>query len=170
MNNFIKFSDSAQRVLNYAGEITKKMKGNQIDSEHLLYGILCVTSSLAYKMLKDENVTKEKLVEKLSQAGYNPNLPADKLELTPRSKNILVTASNIAFKLGHNFLSAEHFLVAILFNEDCYAFRLLSSYFNIDTLNLRERIYDELMLIYGDKLVAIYKKDQGFYKSEVIWN
>ncbi len=144
MNNFIKFSDSAQRVLNYAGEITKKMKGNQIDSEHLLYGILSVTSSLAYKMLNNENVTKEKLVEKLSQAGYNPNLPPDKLELTPRSKNILVTASNIAFKLGHNFLSAEHFLVAILFNEDCYAFRLLSSYFNIDTLNLRERIYDEL--------------------------
>ena len=30
MNNFIKFSDSAQRVLNYAGEITKKMKGNQM--------------------------------------------------------------------------------------------------------------------------------------------
>ena len=42
MNNFIKFSDSAQKVLNYAGEITKKMKGNQIDSEHLLYGILSV--------------------------------------------------------------------------------------------------------------------------------
>lgn len=144
MNNFIKFSDSAQKVLNYAGEITKKMHGNQIDSEHLLYGILCVNSSLAYKMLVDENVTKEKLVEKLSQAGYNPNLTPDKLELTPRSKNILVTASNIAFKLGHNFLSAEHFLVAILYNEDCYAFRLLSSYFNIDTLNLRERVYDEL--------------------------
>ena len=29
MNNFIKFSDSAQKVLNYAGEITKKMKGNR---------------------------------------------------------------------------------------------------------------------------------------------
>ena len=144
MNNFIKFSDSAQKVLNYAGEITKKLKGNQIDSEHLLYGILCVPSSLACKMLKDENVTKEKLVERLGQPGYNPMLTPDKLELTPRSKNILVTASNVAFKLGHNFLSAEHFLVAILFNEDCYAFRLLRSYFNIDTLNLRERIYDEL--------------------------
>ena len=144
MNNFIKFSDSAQKVLNYAGEITKKLKGNQIDSEHLLYGILSVPSSLACKMLKDLNVSKEKLVEKLSQPGYNPNLSPDKLELTPRSKNILVTASNVAFKLGHNFLSAEHFLVAILYNEDCYAYKLLGSYFNVDTLNLRERIYDEL--------------------------
>lgn len=144
MNNFIKFSDSAQRVLNYAGEITKKLKGNQIDSEHLLYGILCVPSSLASKMLKDENVTKDKLLEKLTQPGYNPNLTPDKLELTPRSKNILVTASNVAFKLNHNFLSAEHFLIGILYNEDCYAFKLLQSYFNIDTLNLRERIYDEL--------------------------
>ncbi len=144
MNNFIKFSDSAQKVLNYAGEITKKMNGNQIDSEHLLYGILCVPSSLACKMLKDENVTKEKLVTRIGNAGYNPNLSPEKLELTPRSKNILLTASNIAFKLGHNFLSAEHFLVAILYNEDCYAFKLLNSFFNIDTLNLRERIYEEL--------------------------
>lgn len=38
------------------------------------------------------------------------------------------------------------------------------------SLKTFERIYDEVMLIYGDKLVAIYKKDQGFYKSEVIWN
>lgn len=144
MNNFIKFSDSAQRMLNYAGEITKKLKGNQIDSEHLLYGILSVSSSLACRMLKDLNVTKEKLVEKLTQPGYNPNLGPDKLELTPRSKNILVTASNIAYKLGHNFLSVEHFLIGILYNEDCFAYKLLSSYFNVDTLNLRERIYDEL--------------------------
>ena len=157
MNNFIKFSDSAQRVLNYAGEITKKMKGNQIDSEHLLYGILSVPSSLAYKMLKDENVTKEKLVEKLGNAGYNPNLSKDKLELTPRSKNILVTASNIAFKLNHNFLSAEHFLLAILYNEDCFAVKLLNSYFNIDILNLRERIHDELKSANVDERTKEYK-------------
>ncbi len=144
MNNFIKFSDSAQRMLNNAGEITKKLKGNQIDSEQLLYGILCVPSSLACRMLREQNVTKERLLEKITQPGYNPNLGPDKLELTPRSKNILVTASNIAYKLGHNFLSAEHFLIGILYNEDCYAFKLLNSYFNVDTLNLRERIYDEL--------------------------
>ena len=157
MNNFIKFSDSAQKVLNYAGEITKKMKGNQIDSEHLLYGILSVSSSLACRMLKDLNITKEKLVEKMGQAGYNPVLGQDKLELTPRSKNILVTASNVAFKLNHNFLSAEHFLVAILYNEDCFAVRLLNSYFNVDILNLRERIHDELKNTNIDEGYKSYK-------------
>lgn len=164
MNNFIKFSDSAQRMLNNAGEITKKLKGNQIDSEQLLYGILCVPSSLACKMLRDENVTKERLLEKITQPGYNPNLGPDKLELTPRSKNILVTASNIAYKLGHNFLSAEHFLIGILYNEDCFAFKLLSSYFNIDTLNLRERIYDELKnanIDGGDTYKAVDEQSTG---------
>ena len=38
------------------------------------------------------------------------------------------------------------------------------------SLKTFDKIYDEVMLIYGDKLVAIYKKDQSFYKSEVIWN
>ncbi len=158
MNNFIKFSESAQRMLNYAGEITKKLKGNQIDSEHLLYGILSIPSSLACRMLKDQNVTKEKLVEKLTQPGYNPNLSPDKLELTPRSKNILVTASNIAYKLGHNFLSVEHFLIGILYNEDCFAHKLLNSYFNVDTLNLRERIYEELKNADIDSIDKNYKR------------
>ena len=158
MNNFIKFSESAQRMLNYAGEITKKLKGNQIDSEHLLYGILSIPSSLACRMLKDQNVTKEKLVEKLTQPGYNPNLSPDKLELTPRSKNILVTASNIAYKLGHNFLSVEHFLIGILYNEDCFAYKLLNSYFNVDTLNLRERIYEELKNADIDSIDKNYKR------------
>ena len=158
MNNFIKFSESAQRMLNFAGEITKKLKGNQIDSEHLLYGILSIPSSLACRMLKDQNVTKEKLVEKLTQPGYNPNLSPDKLELTPRSKNILVTASNIAYKLGHNFLSVEHFLIGILYNEDCFAYKLLNSYFNVDTLNLRERIYDELKNADIDSIDKNYKR------------
>ncbi len=158
MNNFIKFSESAQRMLNYAGEITKKLKGNQIDSEHLLYGILSVSSSLACRMLKDQNVTKEKLVEKLTQPGYNPNLSPDKLELTPRSKNILVTASNIAYKLGHNFLSVEHFLIGILYNEDCFAYKLLNNYFNVDTLNLREKIYEELKNADIDSIDKNYKR------------
>ena len=158
MNNFIKFSESAQRMLNFAGEITKKLKGNQIDSEHLLYGILSIPSSLACRMLKDQNVTKEKLVEKLTQPGYNPNLSPDKLELTPRSKNILVTASNIAYKLGHNFLSVEHFLIGILYNEDCFAYKLLNSYFNVDTLNLRERIYEELKNADIDSIDKNYKR------------
>ena len=158
MNNFIKFSESAQRMLNYAGEITKKLKGNQIDSEHLLYGILSIPSSLACRMLKDQNVTKEKLVEKLTQPGYNPNLSPDKLELTPRSKNILVTASNIAYKLGHNFLSVEHFLIGILYNEDCFAYKLLNSYFNVDTLNLREKIYEELKNADIDSIDKNYKR------------
>ena len=162
MNNFIKFSDSAQRVINYAGEITKKLRGNQIDSEHLLYGILCVSSSLACRMLKEQNVTKERLLEKLGQPGYNPMLSSDKLELTPRSKNILVTASNYAFKLGHNFLSAEHFLLGILSNEDCFAYKLLSNYFNIDTLNLKERIADELKNANIDSDSRAYKNvDEG---------
>ena len=158
MNNFIKFSERAQRMLNYAGEITKKLKGNQIDSEHLLYGILSVSSSLACRMLKDQNVTKEKLVEKLTQPGYNPNLSPDKLELTPRSKNILVTASNIAYKLGHNFLSVEHFLIGILYNEDCFAYKLLNNYFNVDTLNLREKIYEELKNADIDSIDKNYKR------------
>lgn len=168
MNNFIKFSDSAQRVLNYAGEITKKLKGNQIDSEHMLYGILSVPSSLACKMLKDLNVTKEKLLEKLTQPGYNPNLTPDKLELTPRCKNILLTASNVAFKLNHNFLSAEHFLIAILYNEDCYAYRLLSSFFNVDTLNLRERIYDELKNANFDAGATEYSKPEDSADKSIL--
>lgn len=144
MDNNIKFSESSQKVLNYAGEMTKKMGTNQIDSEHLLYGILCVPTSLACRMLKDIGVIKEKLAEWFSRSYSGPPSTTNQLELTPISKNIFVTGSNIAFKLGHDFLSAEHILLAMLFNEDCYAMTLLRNLFKVDVEDLRDRVYEEL--------------------------
>ena len=144
MDNNVKFSESSQKILNYAGEITKKKGSNRIDSEDILYGILCVSSSLACRMLKEEGVSKEQLAEWFERNYSGKPSLSPQLELTPVTKNIIVTGSNVAFKLGHDFLSAEHILLALLMNEDCYAVSILKSLFKVDVYDLRDRVYDEL--------------------------
>ena len=61
MNNSIKFTESADKTIKSASEIAIKLGTNQIASEHILYGLLSVASSLASKKLKDLGVSKEKL-------------------------------------------------------------------------------------------------------------
>ena len=73
MNENIKFSDSANKVFNFAGELTALLNTNQIDCEHLLYGILSCDSSFACKVLNESKIFKDsfqKLLRIYKTLGY----------------------------------------------------------------------------------------------------
>ena len=61
MNNSIKFTESADKTIKYASEIAYKLGTNQIGSEHILYGLLNLPSTLACRKLKEQKVDKERL-------------------------------------------------------------------------------------------------------------
>ncbi len=146
MQNFtnLEFADSVKKALTYAKDIALKMGSLQISSEHLLYGLTCVNTSLASKLLKEEKVTKEKLLEFFSDQFSPINIFSNQLELTPRSKHIILTAQSIASQIGHSFVSAEHVLLAMLYSEECYASRILTEGFDIDIVDLRDKLFSEL--------------------------
>lgn len=140
-----KFTESAAKAFKAAYEIAAKTGKGQVASEHILYGITAVPS-LACRMLKEDGVTKEKLLAWFSSNGgvsaqvrvaFTP-------ELSPVSKNILLVASNIATNVGHPFVCAEHLLLSILYNIDTYAVVLLNDYFNVDVENMRRNLQEEL--------------------------
>ncbi|MDR0850490.1 MAG: ATP-dependent Clp protease ATP-binding subunit [Christensenellaceae bacterium] len=140
----VKFTESAAKTFKAACEIASKTGKGQVGSEHILYGITAV-QSLACRMLKEDGVTKEKLLAWFSanggvgqaRMGFGP-------ELSPVSKNILLVASNIAGNVGHPFVCAEHLLLSILYNVDTYAVILLSDYFNVDIDSMRRNLQEEL--------------------------
>ncbi len=143
MANF-EFADSVKKVIKYAGDIALKTGNLQIGTEHLLYGLTCVQTSLASKMLKDEGVTKEKLLELFSDQMNNISIFTNAVELTPSSKNIIYNAQNIARQIGHNFVSAEHILLAMLYSGSSYATRVLEEIFEINIDDFRDRLFAEI--------------------------
>ncbi len=144
MNNSIKFTESADKTIKYASEIAIKLGTNQIGSEHLLYGLLNIPTSLACKKLRELKVDKEKLYSLFLKNAVNYRMYSNQMELTPVSKNIISIAQNFSVRLEHNFVSAEHILLATLYSDDCYANRILEAYFKIDLTTLREGLFADM--------------------------
>ena len=144
MNNSFKFTESTNKVIRSASEIAIKLGTNMVDSEHLLYGILSIPTSLACKDLKDMNVNKEKLYALFMQNLDDYVMYSNQIEFTPGSKNILANSQSIALQLEHNFISPEHILLAMLYDERCYATSILYNYFRVDIDYLRRALTDQL--------------------------
>lgn len=150
MSNF-EFADSVKKVIKYAGEIALKTGSIQISTEHLLYGMTCVGSSLASRMLKDYGVTKDKMLEIFSNQLDSMTIFTNNIELTPSSKNIIYNAQNIARQIGHNFVSAEHMLLAMLYSGSSNATRILEEIFNVDIDEFRDKLFQEINKGIDDK-------------------
>ncbi len=142
--NEIKYTESTNKIIQYAQEIAGKLGTNIIDSEHVLYGMLSVPTSLACKILKESNVSKDRLYSLFMQNINKYAMFSNKFELAPGTKNILVNAFSIASELSHNFVSAEHVLLAMLYDERCYATRILSGFFRVDVDYLRNNLTSRL--------------------------
>ncbi len=132
-------SDSLEKVIKNAGKIALKLGSNQVGTEHILYGLTSVKDCMASKILKDYGITSESLMEALEENSQGVFVGVD-VELTPRSKEIISTAKNNAMQLGHNFVGPEHLLFALLSNNNCFAVRLVTSYFRANITDIKSKL------------------------------
>ncbi len=145
MNFGIKATQSVSNVLKYASRIATKYGSFQIGTEHLLYGLTCVTDSLSYKILNTYGVTSNALDVIFDNSFTLSNIFAQSAEeLTPRSKEAFLIANNFASQIGHDFVGTEHLLVALLTSEENYATTILRKAFRINVGDLKNRVLHTL--------------------------
>lgn len=135
---FLETSESLEKMLMEASAISLRFGGDMVETEHILYG-LCKVKCVASKILRDFNVTDEKLL-KIFKDNYEEVQYFDNVVLTPRVKEIFKIAQNFAYQLGHNFLGTEHMLLALLSADDCLAIRLLNSYFKVNINDIKSKV------------------------------
>ena len=142
-------SETLEKVIKNAGKITLEMGGNQVGTEHILYGLTTVKECMANKLLAEYGVTSSSLKEILnSEDEYDQRVVSGvDVELTPKSKELLATAKQVAMQLGHNFVGAEHLLFAILVNGGTYAIKVLSSGFRINLTELKSKVLISLQSV-----------------------
>lgn len=100
----------SNRVFVSALSKAKELKSDLIDSEHLLHGLLSdVEIYNLFTELKIQPQIIEEELNKVYQRG-NSNLPPHP---SPRLKRILSSSLVIARKLGFEFISPEHLLLAL---------------------------------------------------------
>jgi len=103
----------SNRVMMAAQTKAKELKGDLVDSEHLLYGL--TTDSEIYNLLVETKIQPQLVLDELNKV-YKKGTVDRVVQFSPRIKKILNDALVIARKLGFEFIAPEHLLLS-LFEE-----------------------------------------------------
>ncbi len=149
------FTGKAQTALKLAEKASKTMGHNYVGTEHLLLGLLKEGTGVAARVLMENNVFADQLVDLIENliAPSGGTAVAEADGWTPRAEQILQNAKREADRFSSKETGTEHLLIAILKETECAASRLM----NTLSVNLQK--------LYVDTLVAM-GEDGNLYRED----
>ena len=151
------FTDKAQNALAQAGKCARSLKQGYIGTEHILIGLLKEGTGVAAKVLTDNGVETEAVMEMIRDliAFENGVAVKDREGYSPRAARILEEAHRQAARFGQKQTGTEHLLLALIKEGENVAVRLL----NTLGVNVQKIYVDTLIAIGQDG--SLYKEDLG---------
>ena len=144
-----KFTNRAEKAISIANEIAAELGHNYIGTEHLLYGLVEEGTGIASKVLRDQELSSDKILEEIDILIGKADQSVDKpLGFTPRTKRVIENAFLEAKKMGSEYIGTEHLLIGIMVEGDSVAVRIL-----MDADVNPQKVYNEL--------VKVIKEDDG---------
>lgn len=150
------YTAKAQKVLEIAAKLSKKLKHNYIGTEHILLGLIGEGSGVAAQILMDNGVEEEQLlqlIEELIAPSDGGAALAERYGYTPKADTVLDMAAAEADRFKNDDIGTEHLLLAIIKSADCAASRLL----NTMSVNM-QKIYVDILAAMGED-TNLYKED-----------
>jgi len=126
MSMFGRFTERAQRVINFSQQMAQQLGHNYVGTEHLLLGIIKEEESIAAKALKNLGIEMEQVQERIVQSVGVGNKPSELLGYTPRTKKVFELSIGEARSLNHNYVGTEHLLLGIIKAGDGIATKILT--------------------------------------------
>lgn len=141
------YTDSAKRVMAIAQEQANYFRHQAIGTEHLLLALTIEDKGVAGQVLKQAMVTPGDVRREIERlAGYGNLLrqsPSNYLPYSPKAKAVLDETRKQAFLTGAVRIGTEHFLLALLSDEDILSSRILTS-LHVDCKKLRQILLRKL--------------------------
>ena len=120
-----KFTNRAKSAIEIANDIAIELGHNYIGTEHILYGLAKEGSGVASKVLENQNVSAEDILNKIDELIGREEKIDEVVGFTPRTKRVMENAFIEAKKIGYNYIGTEHLLIGILKEGDSIAARIL---------------------------------------------
>ena len=120
--NFNNFTIKSQEAIQQAQQIAQGFGNQQIENEHILKAIFEVDDNVIPFILKKLNVnlvTLKQILDK--QLESFPKVSGGDIMLSREANKTVLEASNIAKKMGDEYVSIEHLLLAILNSKSAIA-------------------------------------------------
>ncbi len=120
--NFNNFTIKSQEAIQQAQQIAQGYGHQQIENEHILKAIFEVDENVTPFILKKLNVNLATLKQILDkQLESFPKVSGGDIMLSREANKTVIEASNIAKKMGDEYVSIEHLLLAILNSKSSIA-------------------------------------------------
>ena len=140
-----KFTNRANKAIEIANDIALELGHSYIGTEHILYGLAKEGNGIASKVLENQNVTANDILNKIEELIGSDEPIENIVDFTPRTKRVVESAFIEARKLGYNFIGTEHLLIGILREGDCVAAKILLD------LNVNiPKLYNEIVKVINE--------------------
>ncbi len=124
----MEYTNQAKMAIDDSKKIARRMRHTYVGTEHLLVAILMQPESMACRLLENFDVTSASVLSLLEGLTIDSEVAVmERNGFTPKMSEILESAETEASLCGMSTIGTEHFLMAILKNQDCAAARILAS-------------------------------------------
>jgi len=124
-----RLTERAKIIINYAGEEAMRLNHDQIDTEHLLLGLVHEGQGIAARALVELGINLEKLESEIKKMIKRPSMVSNvrqPIEYSPSAKKVLQYAMEEAHKLEFDHIGTEHILLGLIREKDGIAGMVLS--------------------------------------------
>ena len=83
-----KFTNRAKKAIEYANEVALELGHNYIGTEHILYGLAKEGNGVASKVLENQEVTPDKIIDEIIELIGKEEPIEGTLGFTPRTKEL----------------------------------------------------------------------------------
>ncbi len=157
---------NAKLALDNSVKLARSLDNYQVGTEHLLYGLASVTSSMASKLLAEQGVTAELVADYITKKGSNDNSVRGVMEYSPRVKNIIAAAADIAVQVNTMYIVTEHLLYVLLVDSGNQACSIIKN-LGANYVALRNRTYQSIT---GGEVDPTLDKGNNYKTDKAIKN
>ena len=150
-----KFTNCAQQAIEIANQIAIELGHSYIGTEHILYGLVKEGTGVAAKVLENQGITENSIIEKIQELIGTEEPKGETLGFTPRTKRVVENAFIEARKLGLNYIGTEHLLIGIMREGDSIAVRIL-----LDLNVSIPKLYNEIVKIINEDADSMNRESQ----------
>ena len=142
-----KFTSRAEKAIEIANDIAMELGHKYIGTEHILYGLCKEGTGIASKVLENQNITDEDILQEIEMLIGTGEAIEDReaLGFTPRSKRVIENAFVESRKSGSEYIGTEHLLIGIMREGDSVAVRIMMD-LNIDP----RKLYNEIVKVINE--------------------
>jgi len=142
-----RYTSQAKEAIRCAEMAAGELSQNYVGTEHILLGLVQEGSGVAARILENNGITEEKilnLIDQLIVSNYNIALEG-KQNYSPLAIGVLQSAYREATRYKSALIGTEHILIAIIKDSACIAHKLLL------TMNINiQKIYMEILSAMGE--------------------